>query len=190
MCAEDRLYMEGFDRLMISWVHILTASPSISEELQENVCQQVFNTYVKLHIGPPDGSRGSGLELEAEELEENEESDRSRFNGQLEAVGLMARIVPHHSLSLLAHLLEQRTRSLTTLLQKFHQQEITIADNSAILVLFEDIHWLVLISGKKKKKLAIPNLISSQRFFGIGGRRRGLSNRAHDTNEVFNKTRS
>lgn len=140
--------MEGFDRVMEAWLLIFLASDKASPELQLNVAQRIFNEYVKLHVGPPEGTRGGGRELEAEELEENEEVDRLRFRVQLQTVGVMAQIVPHHSLPLLAQLLEDRTRRLGALLQRLHQQAVTISDNSAILLLFEDIHWLVLISGQ------------------------------------------
>lgn len=79
-----------------------------------------------------------------------------------------------HSLPLLARLLEERTTQLHMQLQQMHMQPLNISASNALDCLFEDIHWLLLISGilcyfisyekiflRNKFSIAIKNLIVS-----------------------------
>jgi len=68
---------------------------------------------------------------------------------QLHTIGIMGLTIPEHSLLLLARLLEDRVRKLGALLQKLSQQSFSISESSASVLLFEDIHWLLLIAGKQ-----------------------------------------
>jgi hypothetical protein len=49
---------------------------------------QIFNTYLQCHLSPPDGRRGVGKkDLKKEEIDGNEEDDRSKYKEQLQAIG-------------------------------------------------------------------------------------------------------
>lgn len=52
-----------------------------------------------------------------------------------------------HSLLLLARLLEDRITSFSTHLQRMHGQSLNQSDHHVLGSLFEDLHWLLLISG-------------------------------------------
>lgn len=147
MCVEDRLYMEAFDHMMEAWITVLHDSQAFSKEYCKQASLQIFNVYLKCHLSPPDGTRGQGRELELEELDESEEIDRVKFKDQLQTIGDFGRHSPEQCLPLLSRLLEDRTKRLSEQLEKLKQQGATISDSSAMVLLFEDIHWLLLISG-------------------------------------------
>lgn len=109
---------------------------------------EVLNTYIKCHLGPPDGIRGSGAsENTEEEIDESEEDDKTKYRDQLSSIGTFSRSIAAHSLVLLARLLEDRITAFSTQLQKMHGQSMSINDQHVLGSLFEDLHWLLLISG-------------------------------------------
>lgn len=55
--------------------------------------------------------------------------------------------IPGHALPLLAKLLEDRTSRLHSQLQRIHMQALNISESTVLDCLFEDIHWLLLITG-------------------------------------------
>lgn len=144
MNVEDTLYMEAFENLLSVCVGIVRKASVFPADF----CVQIFNTYLKCHLSPPDGTRGMGQELDAEEIDEIEEDDQTKFKDQLQSVGALGRQVPGHSLPLLCKLLEERTGRLHGQLQRMSQQAMHISDSNILNNLSEDIHWLVLISGK------------------------------------------
>ncbi|XP_034253012.1 LOW QUALITY PROTEIN: exportin-4-like [Thrips palmi] len=143
MNVEDTLYMEAFENLLSVCVGIVRKASVFPPDF----CIQIFNTYLKCHLSPPDGTRGMGQELEAEEIDEIEEDDQTKFKDQLQSVGALGRQVLSHSLPLLCKLLEERTGRLHGQLQRMSQQAMHISDSNILNNLSEDIHWLVLISG-------------------------------------------
>ncbi|XP_069695986.1 exportin-4-like isoform X2 [Periplaneta americana] len=147
LCAEDRLYMEAFDHMLEAWISVLHDSQVFPKDFCKQSSMQIFNTYLKCHLSPPDGTRGQGRELDVEEIDETEEDDRTKFKDQLQTIGSFGRQVPAHSLPLLAKLLENRTNRLQGQLQRIHSQCMNISDTNILNCLFEDIHWLVLIAG-------------------------------------------
>ncbi|XP_046399517.1 exportin-4-like [Ischnura elegans] len=158
-CSEDHMYTEAFGYMLAAWTLVLHDAHVLPKQLLQDSSTQIFNTYLKCHLSPPDGNRGQGREIDVEEIDETEEDDRTKFKDQLEAIGAFGRQVLSHSLPLLSRLLEERTRRLQNHLQKMMQlgggqnsgshggSIVTIADTSALDCLFEDIHWLVLIAG-------------------------------------------
>lgn len=58
--------------------------------------------------------------------------------------------IPGHALPLLSRLLEERVARLNAQLQRMHTQALNSSDSSTLDILFEDIHWLLLISGNLK----------------------------------------
>nr|CAD7397105.1 unnamed protein product [Timema cristinae] len=148
VCADDCLYMEAFDHMLEAWISVLHNSQEFPKDFCKQSAMQIFNTYLKCHLSPPDGTRGQGRELDVEEIDDTEENDRTKFQDQLMTIGVVGRHVPGHSLTILCKLLEERTRRLYGQLQRLHSQAMNISDNSILDCLFEDIHWLVLIAGR------------------------------------------
>ncbi|GLH05442.1 Uncharacterized protein GBIM_11043 [Gryllus bimaculatus] len=85
--AEDRLYMEAFDHMLEAWINILQDSQSFTRDFCKESSIRVFNTYLKCHLSPPDGTRGQDQELDSEDIDEIEEDDRTRFKEQLQVIG-------------------------------------------------------------------------------------------------------
>ena len=98
-------------------------------------------------MGAPDGIRGEGANEEAEDIEETEEDDKTKYHDQLSSIGAFSRSVASHSLLLLARLLEDRITRFSTELQRMHGQSLNQSDQHTLGSLFEDLHWLLLISG-------------------------------------------
>lgn len=144
---DDCMFMEACENLLKVWMTILHESQLFSDMFCKQAAIQIFNTYLKCHLCQPDGNRGTGRELEAEEIEETEEDDRIKFRDQLQSIGALGRRVPEHSIPLLAKLLEDRTVSLHANLERIHQNAFNISNSNSLTYLFEDLHWLILISG-------------------------------------------
>jgi hypothetical protein len=79
-----------------------------------------------------------------------------RFKEQLIIVGIFGRQVLEHSLPLVARLIEERTEHLKSQLQKVFAHTYSISDSAQTVNLFEDLHWLLLVTGK-----VAVNLLSS-----------------------------
>lgn len=58
---------------------------------------QLFNTYLEFHLAPPEGQRPR----EVDEVEEDEDNDRIKFQDNLQAIGLFGRVALDHSLPML-----------------------------------------------------------------------------------------
>ncbi|KAK9498372.1 hypothetical protein O3M35_003018 [Rhynocoris fuscipes] len=144
--VDDYLFMEAFENLLKVWITLLSEAQLFSEEYCKQASAQIFNTYLKSHLSPPDGNRGTNEEA-SDEIDENEEDDRIRFREQLQAIGLLGRQVPSHAVPLLAKLIEDRTMKLYSHLERIHQTSSGISDSYILGNIFEDIHWLILIAG-------------------------------------------
>uniref|UniRef100_A0A8V0XHR7 Exportin-4 n=1 Tax=Gallus gallus TaxID=9031 RepID=A0A8V0XHR7_CHICK len=89
---------------------------------------------------------------EEEEISELQEDDRDQFCDQLASVGMLGRIAAEHCIPLLTSLLEDRVTRLHGQLQR-HQQQLLASpasgsiDNKVLDDLYEDIHWLILVTG-------------------------------------------
>ncbi|XP_023408881.1 exportin-4 isoform X2 [Loxodonta africana] len=89
---------------------------------------------------------------EEEEISELQEDDRDQFSDQLASVGMLGRIAAEHCIPLLTSLLEERVTRLHGQLQR-HQQQLLASpvsgtvDNKMLDDLYEDIHWLILVTG-------------------------------------------
>lgn len=144
LSSDDNLYMEAFDNMIIGWDSLGVDSSFIKEEWRI----EILNTFIKCHLGAPEGIRGEGANEEAEEvIEETEEDDKTKFRDQLSSIGAFSRSVASHSLVLLARLLEDRITRFSTQLQRMHGQSLSQSDQHQLGSLFEDLHWLLLISG-------------------------------------------
>ncbi|XP_046738110.1 exportin-4-like isoform X2 [Diprion similis] len=150
MCADDCLYMEAFEHMLEAWIVVLSEAHLFPSEYCKQSSAQIFNTYLRCHLAPPDGNRGAGgKELNDEEIDATEENDRVKFKEQLQTIGNFGRQVPGHSLPLLARLLEDRTNRLSNQLNRIadQSQPMSISSSSLVEALYEDMHWLVLLAG-------------------------------------------
>ena len=152
MNLEDALYMEAFDHMLQVCFTLVCEAGSFPPDFCKDSSIQIFNTYLKCHLSPPDGTRGMGRELEAEEIAEIDEDDKTKFKDQLQSIGALGRQVLEHSLPLLCKLLEERTSRFHGLLQRMSQQATHISDSNILNNLSEDIHWLILIAGNRLSK--------------------------------------
>ncbi|KAG8318068.1 Exportin-4 [Homalodisca vitripennis] len=149
VCVDDCFFMEAFDNMLKAWTTVLGDYQLFPEEFCKQSCLQIFNTYLQSHLSPPDGTRGTGRDIDSEEIDETEEDDQIKFRDQLQSIGVLGRQIPGHALPLLAKLLEERINRLHLQLQRMHMhmQGLNISESNVLDCLFEDIHWLLLITG-------------------------------------------
>ncbi|KAG7176057.1 Exportin-4-like [Homarus americanus] len=142
---EDQLYMEAFEQMLQSWACILQEGSSCNSSQVKQSATLIFDTYLKCHLAPPEGSR---VPVDADEISETIQPDRIAFKEQLVLIGLCGRQAPEHSVPLLMQLMEDRISRMRTQLTHILSNNLTIAENSQLDQLYEDIHWLLLISGR------------------------------------------
>lgn len=143
LLADDRIYMEAFDNILEAWSSLLTGS-HFPQELIEQLSIQIFNSYLRSHLSPPEGIRQTTDPEDTEDI--GDETDRQKFREQLKTIGLLGMQVPGYTVPLLARLLEQRTQQLQNHLQRIYTQSLN--NNTAVMDhVFEDLHWLILIAG-------------------------------------------
>ncbi|KAG1701259.1 Exportin-4 [Nymphon striatum] len=144
---DDQIFMEAFETILEAW------SPFVHDEIPidcvtEHVIE-IFNCFVKCHLSPPDGSHSEIVDGDCEEIDEIEEDDRLKFKGQLSVISHFGRRAPNHSLPLIFRLIEERTSRLHGQLQRISHQGsgMNISDTTYMTMLYEDLHWLVMIAG-------------------------------------------
>ncbi|XP_078047104.1 exportin-4 isoform X2 [Augochlora pura] len=153
LCANECLFSEGLDILFGIWIDILSTTSTSEKTIPYEFCKQssmqIFNVYVQCHLCPPEGVRN----LEEKDLnkkeDETEDDDKVRFKEQLQMIGCFGRQILDHSLSLLSHLIRDRTSKLREILNKLvgQTESLSTLNNTYTIKLYEDIHWLLLISG-------------------------------------------
>ncbi|CAI9544423.1 unnamed protein product [Staurois parvus] len=153
---DDMVYMEAYDKLLESWLTLVQDDKHFHKGFFTQHAVQVFNSYIQCHLAAPDGTRNltaNGVATrEEEEINEIQEDDRDLFSDQLASVGMLGRIAADHCIPLLTSLLEDRVTRLHGQLQR-HQQQLLAspgsgsADNKVLDDLYEDIHWLILVTG-------------------------------------------
>ena len=57
MHKEDALYQEAYEKLLDSWIVLLTDDTSFPMETLKQHALQIFNAYLGCHLAPPDGMR-------------------------------------------------------------------------------------------------------------------------------------
>ncbi|XP_044524907.1 exportin-4 [Gracilinanus agilis] len=153
---DDMVYMEAYDKLLESWLTLVQDDKHFHKGFFTQHAVQVFNSYIQCHLAAPDGTRNltaNGVaSREEEEISELQEDDRDQFSDQLASVGMLGRIAAEHCIPLLTSLLEDRVTRLHGQLQR-HQQQLLASpgsgaiDNKVLDDLYEDIHWLILVTG-------------------------------------------
>ncbi|KAG5204194.1 hypothetical protein JEQ12_002170 [Ovis aries] len=154
---DDMVYMEAYDRLLESWLTLVQDDKHFHKGFFTQHAVQVFNSYIQCHLAAPDGTRNltaNGVaSREEEEISELQEDDRDQFSDQLASVGMLGRIAAEHCIPLLTSLLEERVTRLHGQLQRQQQQQLLAsptsgsADSKTLDDLYEDIHWLILVTG-------------------------------------------
>uniref|UniRef100_A0A8C2HNS1 Exportin-4 n=1 Tax=Cyprinus carpio TaxID=7962 RepID=A0A8C2HNS1_CYPCA len=153
---DDMVYMEAYDKLLESWLTLVQEDEHFPRGCFVQPAVQVFNSYIQCHLAAPDGTRNltaNGVAShEEEEINELQEDDRELFSDQLASIGMLGRSAADHCIPLLTGLLEDRDPRLHGQLQR-HQQHLMASadpgtvDRKVLDDLYEDIHWLILVSG-------------------------------------------
>lgn len=137
--------MYALDNILEAWILVLH-SHSFGNDRIKQYSKEMFNKYLQCHLAPPDGIRQH--HDNEEEIEGNEQNDGERFEEQLILMGVIGREDPAHSLMTLCRCIEERTQRLQNQLQRIYAAQNLDSENSKQLeTLYEDIHWLILISG-------------------------------------------
>ncbi|KAL1394790.1 hypothetical protein pipiens_011705 [Culex pipiens pipiens] len=149
LSPDETVYIDALGNLLEIWLYIVNDKENYPVEVMVPFVTQMFEKYVQYHLAAPDGMRGVGRDSELiDEIAEFEESDRERFKEQLIIIGYFGREILGHSLPLLSKLLEDRTRNLGTQLHRLHSTKtMDEAGSKALVNLFEDIHWILLVTG-------------------------------------------
>ncbi|KAK0086967.1 hypothetical protein PV325_002058 [Microctonus aethiopoides] len=147
--VDDCLYMSAFELMLDNWFTAFKHKYLLSEQNVEQYSAKIFDLYVKFRLSPPDGNRLTNVKDLTQEVVEVEESDREKYQRQLQIIGNIARKALDHSLILLIQMLEIRAVSLYHVLNEVSidhkcNSNMSPMDNQN---LYEDIHWLVLLSG-------------------------------------------
>lgn len=146
--SEETVFTESFTNMLEAWLTILHDIPN---NILHPVLQEIFNKYLQCHLSPPDGIYAITA-LESDEITETEVKDRDKFKEQLTIIGAFGREIPGHALPLLAKLLEEKIRRLRGQLLRIHSNggdggSGPDGDSKILDALYEDIHWLLLITG-------------------------------------------
>ncbi|XP_049583005.1 exportin-4 [Syngnathus scovelli] len=153
---DDMVYMEAYDRLLESWLTLVQDEEHFPRGCFIQPAVQVFNAYIQCHLAAPDGTRNLSVNgvssHEEEEINELQEDDRELFSDQLSSIGTLGRVASDHCIPLLTSLLEDRVTRLHGQLQRTQQHlmsssDLTSVDRKVLDDLYEDIHWLILVSG-------------------------------------------
>uniref|UniRef100_A0A674PNH5 Exportin-4 n=1 Tax=Takifugu rubripes TaxID=31033 RepID=A0A674PNH5_TAKRU len=153
---DDMVYMEAYDKILESWLTFIQDDEHFPRGCFVQPAIQVFNSYIQCHLAAPDGTRNlsvNGISShDDEEINELQGDDRELFSDQLSCIGLMGRVAADHCIPLLTSLLEDRVTRLHGQLQRTQQQLMASSDPSSVDRkvlgdLYEDIHWLILVSG-------------------------------------------
>ncbi|XP_062563749.1 exportin-4-like [Armigeres subalbatus] len=149
MAPDEAVYIDALGNLLEIWLHIISDKDNFPIEAMKPFITQMFEKFIQYHLAAPDGMRGIGRDGDSiDEIAEFEESDRERFKEQLIIIGYFGREILSHSLPLLSKLLEDRIRSLGTQLHVLHStKSIDESSSKALVNLFEDAHWILLITG-------------------------------------------
>ncbi|XP_026232169.1 exportin-4 [Anabas testudineus] len=153
---DDMVYMEAYDKLLESWLTLVQDEEHFPRGCFVQPAIQVFNSYIQCHLAAPDGTRNlsvNGISShDEEEINELQEDDRELFSDQLSSIGMLGRVAADHCIPLLTSLLEDRVTRLHGQLQRTQQHLMASSDPGSVDRkvlddLYEDIHWLILVSG-------------------------------------------
>nr|XP_031849996.1 exportin-4-like isoform X2 [Nomia melanderi] len=162
LCSSECSYSEGLDVLFATWIHITSRNTPdtrmmrlktsdklilVSDGFVKPISMQIFNVYLQCHLCTPDGIRNLKTK-ELNQKDDDTEDDKVRFKEQLQAIGYCGRQALNHSLSLLSHLIRDRTCKLHENFNNLvrHIESLHTLNNAHMARLYEDIHWLLLVT--------------------------------------------
>ncbi|XP_052755265.1 exportin-4-like [Galleria mellonella] len=143
---DDTVWREALNKFLHSWCSVVHDTDGYSAETLQNPCIEVFNTYLHCRLSPPDGIRGLD-NLEEDVKDEMDEDDRKQHSNMLLTIGAIARKAPAHCCHVLFTLLQDRSKRLETQLQLMHMGKLPISSGGELITLFEDLHWILMITG-------------------------------------------
>ena len=127
-------------------MHLLVDSDNFPENFFQQACCDIFQSYLGFKLAPPTGWRSCSSE-DDDVLCDIQEDDRIVFSEQLSSIGYIARSVPSYSLPLLLTLVEEcLTKFAAQYSELVSQQTAAHTESPRLLSLYEDIHWLFLIT--------------------------------------------
>ena len=140
---EVDLFSEATDHVLEAWVCILHEDSIFPAGYCKEAAAAILKTFIEISLAAPEGVRARQAE---EEIEETEESDRVKYKDTLSVIGALGRECLDLSLPFLISLLESRIGRLHGQIQRISSQGGRDID-PVLSDLFEDIHWIVLITG-------------------------------------------
>ena len=140
---EYDLFSEATDHVLEAWVCILHEDSIFPPGYCKEAAAAILKTFIEISLAAPEGVRARQAE---EEIEETEESDRVRYKDTLSVIGALGRECLDLSLPILISLLESRISRLHGQIHRVSSQGGREID-PVMSDLFEDIHWIVLITG-------------------------------------------
>uniref|UniRef100_A0A2H1V5R8 Exportin-4 n=1 Tax=Spodoptera frugiperda TaxID=7108 RepID=A0A2H1V5R8_SPOFR len=142
---DDTVWRESLNKFLHSWSSLVHESDGYSNETLMNPCIEVFNTYLQSRLAPPDGTRPADTEEDIKD--ELEEDERKLHSNVLMTIGAIARKAPAHCCHVLFTLLQDRSKRLESQLQLMHMGKLPISGGGHLVTLFEDLHWILMITG-------------------------------------------
>ncbi|KAL3280017.1 hypothetical protein HHI36_017525 [Cryptolaemus montrouzieri] len=144
---ENKYFNDSLSNILEAWTSLLLEyGKEHAEKLLADYATRIFNKYLQCHLAPPDGVRNAN-DSDKEEIEDNEDNDRTKYKDQLQTIGLFGRIIPEHSLPILYKLLESSIEKLKAQLHIMTNNPLTLSEAANLENIFEDIHWTLLIAG-------------------------------------------
>lgn len=135
-------YAEASNILLDSWITVISHAEDFPAGIFNQSCLKIIMTYLKVHLSPPYGMRKPDEDEDIElDLVEN---DRDVYSDELSNIGQLSRLCLNEVFPIISQLIEERVGMLTKCfgseMGNGHQ------DTKQLDNLFEDIHWLVLMS--------------------------------------------
>ncbi|KAJ8716736.1 hypothetical protein PYW07_003363 [Mythimna separata] len=143
---DDTVWRESLNKFLHSWSSLVHETDGYTNETLMNPCIEIFNTYLQCRLAPPDGTRATD-NSEEDIKDELEEDERKLHSNVLLTIGAIARKAPAHCCHVLFTLLQDRSSKLESQLQLMHMGKLPISGGGHMVTLFEDLHWILMITG-------------------------------------------
>ena len=126
-------------------MHLLLDSSDFPPNFFQQACCDIVQSYLCCKLAPPTGWRICNSEAD-DVLCDIQEDDRTLYSEQLSNIGYIARTVPEYSLPLLLSLMEDCVAKFMTGYTTLVSEQAIGAHSPQFDSLYEDIHWLFLIT--------------------------------------------
>ncbi|XP_050674585.1 exportin-4-like [Leptidea sinapis] len=146
---EDTVWREALNKFLHTWSSLVCDVDGFTNDTLRTPCIEIFNTYLQCRLAPPDGTRGTeSNDGCADDINEDiQEDERTLHCNVLLTIGSIARKATAHCCHVLYTLLTDRSKKLEAQLQLMHAGKIPIGSSDQLVSLFEDLHWIVMITG-------------------------------------------